>query len=375
MEAIGTLAGGVAHDLNNILSGVVSYPELLLMEMPADSPYREPVLTIQESGKKAAAIVQDLLTLARRGVAVTEATNLNTLLSDYLLTPEYRKVVSDHPEVDIHLELAEDLCNISGSPFHLTKTIMNLILNGFESIDGKGSITIKTENRYLDVPVSGYQDVEIGGYAVLIVADTGIGIPADQLGRIFEPFFTKKEMGRSGSGLGLAVVWGTVEDHKGYIDVQSQVGKGTQFTIYFPETKENLTHSTASLSIEQYMGNKQSILIVDDSRNQREIGGEMLRMLGYSVYSVSSGEEAVDYVQKQPVDLLLLDMIMSPGIDGLETYKQILQFNPHQKAIITSGFSETARVKEAQRAGASRYIKKPYTLEEIGVAIKEELEA
>lgn len=375
MEAIGTLAGGVAHDLNNILSGVVSYPELLLLEMPEDSPYRKPVLTIQESGKKAAAIVQDLLTLARRGVAVAEVTNLNTLLADYLLTPEHKQLVSDHPAVEIHLDLAEDLCNISGSPFHLTKTITNLILNGVESIEGEGSITIKTENRYLESPVSGYNDVEIGGYACLIVSDTGIGIPTDQLSRIFEPFFTRKEMGRSGSGLGLAVVWGTVEDHNGYIDVQSKVGEGTQFTLYFPETSEDLTHSTVPLSIEHYMGGNQSILIVDDSRNQRDIGSEMLRMLGYSVESVSSGEAAVEYLQEHSVDLLLLDMIMSPGIDGLETYKQIQNFKPHQKAIITSGFSETARVKEAQRLGASRYIKKPYTLEEIGVAIKEELEA
>ena len=284
-------------------------------------------------------------------------------------------MVSDHPAVEIHVDLAEDLCNISGSPFHLTKTITNLILNGVESIEGGGSITIKTENQYLESPVSGYNDVEIGGYALLIVSDTGIGIPTDQLSRIFEPFFTKKEMGRSGSGLGLAVVWGTVEDHSGYIDVQSKVGEGTRFTLYFPETCEDLTVSTVPLSIEHYMGSNQSILIVDDSGNQREIGSEMLRMLGYSVESVSSGEAAVEYLQEHSVDLLLLDMIMSPGIDGLETYKQIQNFKPHQKAIITSGFSETVRVKEAQRLGASRYIKKPYTLEEIGVAIKEELEA
>ncbi|MFW2367440.1 MAG: response regulator [Desulforhopalus sp.] len=373
MEAIGTLAGGVAHDLNNILSGVVSYPELLLLEMDEDSPYRKPVLTIQESGKKAAAIVQDLLTLARRGVAVTEVTNLNTLLGEYLLTPEYKQMIADNPDVEIHLDLAEDLLNISGSPFHLTKTIANLILNGVESIENKGIITVKTENRNLKMPVSGYKDVEQGEYAVLMVSDTGIGISADQLDRIFEPFFTNKEMGRSGSGLGLAVVWGTVEDHSGYIDVKSEVGEGTSFTLYFPETRKKPTHTAVPLSIEHYMGENQSILIVDDSRNQREIGGEMLTMLGYNVDSVSSGEEAVEYLRDKSVDLLLLDMIMSPGIDGLETYKRILDFKPRQKAIITSGFSETARVKEAQRVGASQYIKKPYTLEEIGIAIKQEL--
>ncbi|MGW8193773.1 MAG: response regulator, partial [Desulforhopalus sp.] len=371
MEAIGTLAGGVAHDLNNILSGIVSYPELLLLDMPEESPYRQPILTIQESGKKAAAIVQDLLTLARRGVTVTDVTNLNSLIRDYLSTPEYKALLSDHPAVEVQVDLADDLSNISGSPFHLTKTIMNLMVNGMESIKKKGIVRIQTRNEYLTTPVTGYHTVVTGNYAVLSVSDNGIGIPVEYLDQIFEPFFTKKEMGRSGSGLGLAVVWGTVEDHNGYIDVRSQVNEGTQFTLYFPETTRQPSETDARSSILQYMGDNQTILIIDDSGSQREIASEMLRMLGYAVNSVTCGEKAIEYLQKRSADLLLLDMIMAPGMDGLETYQKILQFKPNQKAVITSGYSETERVRQALRLGASRYVKKPYTLEEIGLAVKE----
>ena len=373
MEAIGTLAGGVAHDLNNILSGVVSYPDLLLLELPDDSPYKKPILTIQESGKKAAEIVQDLLTLARRGIAVTDVTNLNSLISKYCSSPEYKKLKNLHPMVEISTDLAADLFNITGSPIHLNKTIMNLVMNGVESISGKGAVTIKTLNERLTEPVPGYVDIEEGDYAVLSVGDNGAGISPAHLKKIFEPFFTKKEMGRSGTGLGLAVVWGTVEDHNGYIDVQSVEGSGTTFTIYLPATKKDLPINNPVITFEEYMGNGESVLVVDDTESQREIASGILQKLSYKVDTVASGEDAIQYLQNRPTDLLVLDMIMSPGIDGLETYLRALQLNPKQKAIITSGFSETARVKGAQKVGAAIYIRKPYTMEKIGLAVKEVL--
>jgi len=172
----------------------------------------------------------------------------------------------------------------------------------------------------------------------------------------------------------MAVIWGTVKDHKGYIDVQSTEGKGTTFTLYFPVTRKELAEDKLLLSLEDYMGKGESILIVDDVEEQREISSRMLKKLGYSVTAVSSGEEAVDYMESNSADLLMLDMIMEPGIDGLETYKRILQLHPGQKAIIVSGFSETDRVKEAQRLGAGAYVKKPYLLEKIGLTVKTELE-
>jgi DNA-binding NtrC family response regulator len=171
----------------------------------------------------------------------------------------------------------------------------------------------------------------------------------------------------------MAVVWGTVKDHNGYIDVQSTEGKGTTFTLYFPATREKIAKEKARLSIEDYMGKEESILVVDDVKEQRELALTLLTTLDYAVDTVSSGEEAVKYLKEHTVDLIVLDMIMDPGIDGLETYKKIIEVHPGQKAIIASGFSETDRVKEAQRLGAGQYIKKPYTLEKLGLAIKEEL--
>ena len=156
MEAIGTLAGGVAHDLNNILSGLVSYPELLMLDIPQDSPLREPILTIKNSGEKAAAIVQDLLTLARRGVAVTEVVNLNTMIREYLKSPEHEKLKSFHPKIQIETNLDENILNIMGSPIHLSKTVMNLVSNAAEAMPLGGKILISTENKYIDIPVKGY---------------------------------------------------------------------------------------------------------------------------------------------------------------------------------------------------------------------------
>ncbi len=373
MEAIGTLAGGVAHDLNNVLSGLVSYPELLLMDLPEDSPLRKPVMTIQRSGEKASAIVQDLLTLARRGVAISEVVNLNNIISEYLKSPEHQKTSSLYPGVELEVKLTANLLNILGSPIHLSKTVMNIVSNAAEAMPQGGVIRISTANRYLDRPIQGYDDIEEGDYVTLTVSDTGIGISPKDIDRIFEPFYTKKEMGRSGTGLGMAVVWGTVKDHKGYIDIESTVGKGTTFTLYFPVTRKILIKDERLKSIERVMGKGESVLVVDDVADQREIASEMLEKLGYTVRAVSSGEEAVDYMKTHSADLLILDMIMDPGIDGLETYKKILKLHPGQKAIIASGYSETNHVKEAQRMGAGAYIKKPYTIEQLGEAAYKEL--
>jgi len=373
MEAIGTLAGGVAHDLNNILSGLVSYPELLLMDLPEESSLRQPIITIQESGQKAAAIVQDLLTLARRGVSVREVMNLNSLIDDYLSSPENKKIMEFQSAVTVETNLQSDLFNIMGSPVHLSKTIMNLVSNSAEAMPNGGKIIITTENRYIDKSIKGYDAVDEGDYATLTVTDSGIGIPPENIERIFEPFYTKKAMGRSGTGLGMAVVWGTVKDHKGYIDVQSELGEGSTFTLYFPITRKKLPLETQSVSAEKFKGNGESILIVDDIKEQREIASGMLERLGYTVSSVPSGEEALAYIQNKRADLLVLDMIMQPGMDGLETYQKILQYHPDQKAVIASGFSESDKVKEAQNIGAGTYVKKPYSFEKIGMAVKGEL--
>ena len=374
MEAIGTLAGGVAHDLNNILSGILSYPELLLLDLADDSPLRKPIETIQESGKKAAAIVQDLLTLARRGVAVSEVVNLNDIVNSYLASPELKKILHFHPLVTVDSRLEPNLTNILGSPVHLGKTLMNLISNAAEAMPEGGKLTVRTENRYVDKPIRGYEEVAAGAYVLLEVSDTGVGISEEEIGRIFEPFYTKKVMGRSGTGLGMAVVWGTVKDHRGKILVDSSPGLGTSFSLYFPVTDQKQVFVVKTDSLEQLKGNGETILIVDDVKEQREIALQILSHLGYSVAAVSSGEEAVIYLKIHSADLVVLDMLMPPGMDGLQTYKQIKQIHRLQKAVITSGYSETMQVQETQAMGAGEYVRKPYTIKTIGMAIKSELE-
>jgi PAS domain S-box-containing protein len=362
MEALGTLAGGVAHDLNNVLGIVVGYSELLLERIDESSAIRPHVVNIMSGGQRAAAIVQDMLTLARRGVHTGKVINLNNIVIDFQKSPEFEKICSFHPDVHIKTSIGEDLLNIIGSPIHLEKTVMNLVSNAAEAMPKGGTLTISTSNQYLDKPIHDYDAVREGDYVVLSVSDTGEGIPAADLKRIFEPFYTKKVMGRSGTGLGLAVVWGTVKDHDGYIDVDSEEGKGSTFKLFFPVTREDMVSDQKVVLPESYAGRGESILVVDDVKEQRELATKMLTRLGYEVNAAASGEEAIDYLKTHRVDLIVLDMIMDPGIDGLETYQRVVKINPRQKAIIVSGFSETNRVK------------KPYVLERIGLAVRNELD-
>lgn len=373
MEALGTLAGGVAHDLNNILTGLVSYPEMLLMNLPEDSPMRRSVNIIKKSGERAAAVVQDLLTLARRGVAITEFVNLNTLVNEYLISPEFAILKQPQAKIEVVRQLEKKLLDIKGSPVHLSKSIMNLANNACEALTDNGKIVIATENRYVDTPVRGYDDVREGDYVVLTVTDNGSGITPTDMEKIFEPFYTKKKMGRSGTGLGMAVVWGTVKDHNGYIDVKSTVDQGSCFTLYFPATHRKEAIRAESVAAD-WSGQGETILVIDDVEEQREIADLMLTQLGYSVKTVSSGEEAVEYMQNNTADLLVLDMIMEPGIDGLETFRRIIKQHKNQKAIITSGFAESDRVRETRRLGAGMYLKKPYLLDKLGMAVRTELD-
>ncbi|MFT5700865.1 MAG: PAS domain S-box-containing protein [Desulforhopalus sp.] len=373
MESLGILAGGVAHDLNNVLGVVLGHAEILLLKADTSSAFRPSLRAIMKGGQKATAIVDDLLTLARRAVARMDALNLNTIIADCQQSREIMDLLFHHPSVKIKVDLMPDLLNISGSSVHIGKAIYNLVSNASEAMPNGGIVTIRTTNQYLDMPVHGYDKIYDGDYVVLSVSDEGEGVDERDRKRIFEPFYTKKVMGRSGTGLGLAVVWGTMKDHHGYINIQSEVGKGSTFTLYFPVTRDELSTQKKSVVISAYMGQGESILIVDDVQEQRDIATVILEELNYNVSSVKSGEEAVEFLKENQVDLLVLDMIMDPGMDGLDTYKNVLEIHPKQKAIVVSGFSESDRVKGVQLLGAGTYVKKPYLIEKIGLAVKEEL--
>ena len=373
LEAVGSLAAGIAHDLNNILSGLVSYPDLLLMDLPQDHPLREKILTIQQSGEKAAVIVRDLLTLARRGVPVSEIVNLNEIISEYIGSPEFDNTQKNHTEITVETRCEPDLMNVIGSPVHLSKAVMNLLSNAVEAMPAGGRILLSTRNRYLDASLSAYEEIPEGEYVCLSAVDEGIGISPKDLKRIFEPFYTKKMMQKSGTGLGMTVIWATVKDHAGYIDIQSKEGEGTRIDIYLPATRKSAEDKNRRIVLEDYIGHEH-ILVVDDVPEQLQIAVRMLEKLGYMISAVPSGEAAVEFLKQQPVDLMVLDMVMPLGMDGLETYRHVISIYPNQKAIIASGYSESERVKALQKLGAGAYIQKPYTLEKIGVAVRAELD-
>ena len=237
-----------------------------------------------------------------------------------------------------------------------------------------GKITIESKNIKLAGPVLGYEVIPSGEYAVLTISDTGTGISANDKEKIFEPFYTKKVMGKSGTGLGMSVVWHTIKDHRGFINLESAEGVGTTFYLYFPTTDKVLPQKPSMIPISKYSGNGESILIVDDVEEQREIASRILTTLGYKVETAPSGEKALESLKDHGADLVLLDMIMSPGMDGYKTYKEILKLRPRQKAIIVSGYAETDHVMDAIKLGAGSYIKKPYMIEKIGLAVRAELD-
>ena len=369
MKAIGLMAGGVAHDLNNILSGIISYPELLLLDLDPDHRMRRPLEAIRRAGLDAAEVVADLLTVARGIAATKEVVNVNTLVRDYLASPDFQQLQRRYPLIIINSTLTADLRAICCSPIHIRKCLMNLVTNGMEAIHGKGTLAIKTENYQQLFP--GDQNrlaLDQGGYVKLSVYDSGSGIAPHEIDHIFEPFYTKKVMGRSGTGLGLAVVWNTVRDHGGGVGVTSD-SQGTTFDLYLPAVEEEVAAVPETVDWRSFMSTGESVLVIDDEQRQRDIASRLLQSLNYRVESVPSGEEAVRYLSDHRVDILVLDMIMVPGQNGRITYEQILAIHPGQKAIVASGFAADEDVRACLAMGAGAYVAKPYTLEKIGEAM------
>jgi CheY-like chemotaxis protein len=228
------------------------------------------------------------------------------------------------------------------------------------------------ENIYLDEPLRGYETIKPGEYIQVTFKDTGCGIDPDVVGRIFEPFFTTKKADKKrGSGPGLSVVRTVVEDHHGYVSIESEMGVGTAFSLYFPVTREKITDET--LHAGTIPQGDERILVVDDDPVQREVLSNLVSRLGYTVHTMENGEAAVDYIREHPQDLLVLDMVMG-GIDGTETFRRIKEIFPEQKAVILSGYAESERVAEALRMGAGSFVRKPVVLQTIAISIRKELD-
>lgn len=377
MKAIGLMAGGVAHDLNNILSGIISYPDLLLLDLPQDAPLYKPLQSIRRSGMEAAEVVSDLLTVARGVAASTEILSLNRLIKNYMESPDFIELINKYPDIHIHTHLDPELKNVNCSPIQVRKCLMNIISNGIEAIKGRGSLTITTVNEFCSLPIS-TSTLELSSvknpsrqkqmFSKIIIADTGQGIPEKELQHIFEPFYSTKVMGRSGTGLGLTIVWNTMQEHKGTVQVKSG-GQGTTFELFFPGLNSQISNPAKESDWQDYAGSGQTILVVDDEPRQREILKGLLTSLQYQVVTVSSGEAAEEYLKTSSVHLVVLDMLMAPGQNGRTTYENILNIHPEQKAVIASGFAKDDDVQATLAMGASEFIAKPYTIEQIGNAI------
>lgn len=368
MESLGVLAGGVAHDLNNILGPLVAYPDLIKMKIDDESPLVDDIMKIKKSAERASDVVQDLLILARRGRYEFQAIDLGSLVESYLRSPEFATIKSKYPDIVIIPHLNPETPPVSGSESHLAKIIANLINNGMDAMPEGGELTITLEHGHIDKLIGGFANIEAGDYIILTVKDTGSGIDKNDIKHIFEPFYSKRKMGRSGSGLGLSITYGIVKDHNGYIDLKSEAGIGSEFVVYFP--KVNLESQSPAKAVVDIRGSE-TVLIVDDIEEQRELAATILSSLGYNTKTAASGEEAIEFLKNNHADLVILDMIMDDDMDGLDTYRKIIEIRPDMKAVIASGFSETDRVKEAEKLGVAKYIRKPYNMQILGKAIRE----
>ena len=317
-------------------------------------------------------MVADLLTLARGVAGTREDHDLHSIIKEQLDSPECKELSVLPSKVRLEYQLNAQESHISCSPVHIKKCLLNLIINAAEAVTNAGTINITTSNHSLDLQTAAERNLKSGGYILLSVKDNGPGISEKDLGHIFEPFYTKKKMGKSGTGLGLMIVFNTVEEHGGRISVQS-TDQETCFQMYFPLAVAKREVPGESGTAETITGQKEHILVVDDDPQVLDLTSKMLAILGYTVDSVCSGEQAVKFVEKQSVDLIVLDMLMEPGLNGYQTYKEIIRLYPNQKALIASGFSVNGDVEAAMKLGVGGFIKKPYSIDQFGQAVKEVL--
>ena len=366
LETAGRIAGQVAHDFNNLLGPLIAYPEFIREELPENTPVLSYINDIEQAAEQMADINQQLLTLGRRGHYNQEPLYLNNIIKQVI---NQIQPLPDTLVIDTGFD--ENLMNIKGGSSQIFRVISNLITNACDAMQDVGQLIIKTENYYVDKILGKFGRVPKGEYVKLTITDTGCGIPKDIQSKIFDPFFsTKTTDKRRGSGLGLSVVHAVMEDHNGYVDLDSAIGNGTSFYLYFPITREAIDTTFT----DEIVGGTESILVVDDDQVQRNVTHKLLQKLGYETEVVESGEKAIKFLKEHPRDLLILDMVMPPGMDGADTYKNALKINPSQKAIIISGYAETDRVEIALKLGAGAYIRKPLTLLSIATSVRKELD-
>ena len=364
MEAVGTLAGGIAHDFNNILQTIFSYSQILLMSMDETDPEYSKLKTIENSVRRASDLTKRLLIFSRRIESKLEPLDLNQEVVQ--ITKMLERTIPKM--IDIELRLAASLRTINGDIGQIEQIIMNLGVNARDAMPEGGKLIFETGNVTLDEAYCrSHLGSRQGDYVLLSVSDTGHGMDKRIVEHIFEPFYTTKEIGK-GTGLGLAMVYGIVKSHHGYITCQSDPGRGTTFQIYFPVIEE-ITEEEVQETQEERIdirGGDETILLVEDEEDIRELGKEILSNTGYKVLTAKDGETALEIYEseREQVDMVILDLIM-PGMGGRRCLERLLKVNPQAKVVIASGYSVDNNTKEMIEKWVKGFVGKPYDIYEI----------
>ncbi len=369
MEAIGALAGGVAHDVNNLLMGIQGYVSLMLFNLDSDHPHHEKLKNIEASVESGAGLTRQLLGFARGGKYEVKITDLNRLVRE-----KTRMFSATRKELTLHESYGESVLSVMADPGQMEQVLLNLYINAWQAMPDGGDLTIETGNVRLDNSQAAMLGVAPGTYVNLSVTDTGVGMPPAVRERIFEPFFTTKERGR-GTGLGLASTYGIVKNHGGAIRVFSEPGRGTAFEIYLPAVAEAVPEAEAP-GAESVMGGTETILLVDDEKMLQEVGRELLKRLGYQVLTAGCGEEALALFREkgEGVDMVILDMIM-PAMSGSETYDRLKAIDGNVRVLLATGYSLDGQAMELLARGCNGFIQKPFKLADLSRKIREVLTA
>ena len=363
MEAVGTLAGGIAHDFNNVLMGVQGNVSLMLMDMGSTHPYYARLRSIEKQVQSGARLTSHLLGYARKGKYEVKPFDLNQLVEE---TSE--AFGRTRKQITVHSNFAKDLFAIEGDPGQIEQVIWNLLVNAADAMPRGGDLILKTINvTHQDMKGKVY-DPKPGNYVLLTVTDTGIGMDRDIMERIFDPFFTTKEIGR-GTGLGLASVYGIIKGHGGYIDVDSEQGRGTTFSICLPAS-EKKAQKVVKIAVEIVRGTG-TVLLVDDEEVILEVGQDLLEAMGYRVLLARDGKEAIEVYRKNrhEIDIVVLDMVM-PSMDGGAAYDRMKEINPDIRVLLSSGYAIDGEATEILKRGCQAFIQKPFNVKELSQAIK-----
>jgi len=367
MEAIGTLAGGIAHNFNNLLMGIMGNASLLLMDIDSEHPYYKNLRDIEKQVKNGSKLTAQLVGFARKGQYEVKPISLNQMVKETSNTFGLTR-----KEIVIHQELDDKLCGIKADQGQIEQTLLNLYVNAVDAMTEGGNLFLKTQNvTHKDMTGRPY-DPKPGDYTLLTIRDDGAGMDKETMERIFEPFFTTKGL-TEGTGLGLASAYGIIKGHSGYIDVDSAKGHGTTFSIYLPQLEE-VVKNKKELPGEIAKG-KESVLLIDDEEMVLDIGEQILEKLGYEVLLAMSGIEALELYEKNQdkIDIILLDMVM-PGMGGGKTYDKMREINSHIKFLLTSGYSIDGEAKKILERGCDGFIQKPFSIEELSNKIREILD-